>query len=320
MKTHNNQITQDLKLLENGLCFIREAVDRLKQCDDAKDQNTELKYIILHLFPGISLIFKERLKEEHWSLLFSNVNEANEKSLRSGDFKGVNFEDCKNRLSEISSINFTNKQEETLSSLKKQRNKIEHFFEQHSLESFKSIVASGLDIALYFIENHLKSNLSENDKKNIEHIKQECFTLKDFVKERMKTLKANLDKQDVILHCGQCDNETIVPNKDGEGMECLFCKREVSENEYLDFYYNSLGCYSPEDMLFTGAILCGKCDNENCLVTSLDKKRYFCLYCQTFTDIESFDTCTSCGVDSANCNNSSTCGSCWNDYIESDHT
>ena len=115
----------NLRLLTNGLCFILQAIEHFKcsennKCDTEREKG--LKYSTLHLFSGIFLILKEKLKREHWSLLFADVNKADEQSLKSGDFYSVNFMDCLNRLSKIVSVNFTKKHKQTLSLLRERRN------------------------------------------------------------------------------------------------------------------------------------------------------------------------------------------------------
>ena len=180
-----SQRNKKLLLLTNGLCFLLQAIEHFK-CGENNKYNTdrELKYSTLHLFSGISLILKEKLKREHWSLLFADVNKANEQSLMSGGLYSVDFTECQNRLSNIVSVKFTKKQKHILSLLREKRNKIEHFFESESLDSFKPILARCLIFSLDFIKEYLNSNLSDVEKKFIEQISKECFKLEEFVKEK----------------------------------------------------------------------------------------------------------------------------------------
>ena len=302
------------RLLENGLCFLLQSIEQLKCSKNNKSNNErELKYSVLHLFSGIFLILKEKLRREHWSLLFADVNKANEQSLKSGDFCGVSFVDCQNRLSKIVSVSFTNKHKQTLNLLRKKRNKIEHFFEPESLVSFKSILAHGLDFSIEFIAKHLSSNLEDNEKQNIEKIREECFNLRKFVEEKMKEIKPKLGKQEVVLNCYECNNMSIVPNKDTEKMECLFCYRVIPEYEYEDLYHNMLGIYGKE-LLSVSNIICPECDNENCFVETKDKKNYFCLSCHYIAKKDLFSSCNSCGViyyGSMEGEDSFQCSSCW---------
>ena len=113
---------KQLKLLENGLCFIIQSIKNFKQSEkDIRNSEKELKYSCICLFSGIFLILKEKLSQEHWSLLFSDVNKANKKDLKTGNFHSVNFSDCRKRLSEIVSIEFTEKESKMLDSLREKR-------------------------------------------------------------------------------------------------------------------------------------------------------------------------------------------------------
>ncbi len=69
------------ELFENGLDFILSGLEHLS----TKPLNKRAyKFGVLHLAAGIELILKERLRREHWSLLFENVDKANAAALASG--------------------------------------------------------------------------------------------------------------------------------------------------------------------------------------------------------------------------------------------
>ena len=309
-----------LRLIGNGLCFLRQSIRHFKQ-SSKEDYNSEkeLKYSILHLLSGISLILKEKLRQEHWSLLFSDVNEANKKDLESGDFRGVTFINCQNRLSNISSVKLTNKQQKMLNSLRKKRNKIEHFFEQETLDAFKSTLIHNLDFAIYFIENNLNLNLSGNEKRDMEKIKKECFKIKEFVKQKRKLIWPSLENQKVVLYCSECDNESIVVDKGNMEVHCLFCHRVISKNEYENFYYDSQRVHKPKHLILVDNMICPGCDSENHFVETTDKKNYFCLYCHYTAIKDSFCKCAGCGIiyqeNSQEDGSYNQCPSCWKRFF-----
>ncbi len=115
-----SQRSEKLLLLTNGLCFLLQAIEHFK-CGESNKHSTdrELKYATLHLYSGISLILKERLGREHWSLLFAKVSEADKQSLMSGGLYSVDFKECQNRLSRIVSVEFTKEQKHVLCLLRK---------------------------------------------------------------------------------------------------------------------------------------------------------------------------------------------------------
>ena len=74
-------------LLENGLDFLLSSLEHLTAASaipsskvnevvQAVEQKRHLKCALLHLCSSIELIFKERLRQEHWSLVFKDVSKA----------------------------------------------------------------------------------------------------------------------------------------------------------------------------------------------------------------------------------------------------
>jgi len=104
-----NSKKDNLSLLENGLESIFSGIDnfinvetvdmvfllkkdkRLDTYNEKKIDHKRIKYAVLHLFAGIELVLKERLRREHWSLIFEKTDKANKLSLDKGDFVSVNF-------------------------------------------------------------------------------------------------------------------------------------------------------------------------------------------------------------------------------------
>lgn len=295
--------TNRLNLLKNGLCFILQSIKHFENSEQIKNEQRlkekELKYAVLHLFSGIFLVLKEKLKREHWSLLFSDVNQANDKTLQTADFYGVNFRDCKKRLSEIVSVKFTKKEEEILLALQRKRNKIEYFFEPESLSAFKSVLAHGLDFTLIFIEKYLNSNLLEDEREDIQKIKKKCFALEEFVKQRIESIKQHLDEARVILYCDECSNKAIIPDEDQGGMKCVFCSRFINNDQYDKLYYSSLlpNITRTKDWLsIEGNTFCCECEAANSLVETKDNQEYFCLHCHVYRKQTFFGQCQYCGV------------------------
>ena len=50
-----------------------------------------LKDAVLHVANGTELLFKARLAEEHWTLIFANPDEASHEKLAGEDFRSVRF-------------------------------------------------------------------------------------------------------------------------------------------------------------------------------------------------------------------------------------
>jgi hypothetical protein len=59
----------ELSLIKNAEDFLVEAVKYAKA-----SSGRDWKYAVLHLWSALELLIKALLQEEHWSLLFEDVN------------------------------------------------------------------------------------------------------------------------------------------------------------------------------------------------------------------------------------------------------
>ncbi|MCK5581837.1 MAG: hypothetical protein KAJ18_11260 [Candidatus Omnitrophica bacterium] len=62
----------EFQILENGLDFILSALNYIS----GPKEKSDLKYGVLRLSSGCELVLKERLRQEHWSLVFENIKKA----------------------------------------------------------------------------------------------------------------------------------------------------------------------------------------------------------------------------------------------------
>lgn len=72
--------------------------------DEEYYSKTSLKHIILNLANCLELLLKFRLENEHWSLVFSDVNKAVFEKFICGDFISVDFKSGLGRLKNICDI------------------------------------------------------------------------------------------------------------------------------------------------------------------------------------------------------------------------
>jgi hypothetical protein len=68
-------MTIKLSLLENSKNYVDRAI---KDINTGIEENDilQFKYAVIHIFAAIELLMKERLRIDHWSLLFDDVNKA----------------------------------------------------------------------------------------------------------------------------------------------------------------------------------------------------------------------------------------------------
>ena len=142
-------------LLDNGIDYIYMGVKpMLKKSPKYKNS---WKYSVLHLYSGIQLLLKERLKQEDWTLIFKDLNKANREKFESKNFESAGFDDLIERLrKKISNFNFN---KEPIENLQKLRNQTEHFeIDIPSIEC-QMILALALDEIINFWQNYLENNV-----------------------------------------------------------------------------------------------------------------------------------------------------------------
>jgi len=125
-----------LNLLDNGLDYIYESISFLQPIYSDQpsfrheiflshnDSRHVWKYSVLNLYSGIQLLLKEKLKQEHWSLIFQDISSASQEKLNSGDFVSVYHDELIKRLRSISKITIN---DESINTLREFRNRFEHF-------------------------------------------------------------------------------------------------------------------------------------------------------------------------------------------------
>ena len=84
----DNQSEQlQLNLLDNALDSLLSAAEAVQRNEGPRS----LKEAVLHLGNGIELLVKARLAREHWSLIFSNTDQASYDKLTDAEFTSVDF-------------------------------------------------------------------------------------------------------------------------------------------------------------------------------------------------------------------------------------
>ncbi len=152
--TNEGNSTLEYSLLQNGLDYILSTLENLKGESPTERQ---LKYAVIHLSAGVELILKERLRLEHWSLIFADSDKATKERFESGNFVSVGFPQLVNRLSSICGVEFDDKDKRILESLRKMRNRLEHLGIVTSSDAIKSEASMTISIILDFVERELPS-------------------------------------------------------------------------------------------------------------------------------------------------------------------
>ena len=233
-----------ITLIENALDFILSALE-YAQADEARS----LKYAVLHLSDGVELVLKEKLRREHWSLLFADVNKASESALTAGEFKSVDFDECIGRLESIAGLDMTS-HTSLLRLLRRHRNKLQHFEYNSSKDEVMSILVKTWGFVLDFLHDHLPDVVG-GQTATIEKIKNLMIENEGFVRERFTSIQKAINDfkvmSNAVLECPRCLEPALLIPGD-QNPKCLFCRYSAPPEETVeDWCFEFFGMQSPKE-------------------------------------------------------------------------
>jgi hypothetical protein len=278
----SNQIK--LNMVENGLDFISKSLQTIEKLDE------DIKYSLINLHAGIQLLLKEILYQEHWSLIFQNIETADKDKLKSGDFISVNHDTLIKRLQKIGGIEFDEHLLDKMDWLRKERNKSEHYHFVVTVDVLKSNIVKLFTYLIPFIKSEMiERGYIGSDNEKFSEIQEYLNEFDDYVTERLELIQNSLSNVGVILQCPVCNQETVEFTDETDAF-CYFCDGNI-EN-FTEQYINSfVAIYSHvmdggEDPL----IECPECDLETFLC--LDGYQYVCLTCGVKPTQDDLTACT----------------------------
>lgn len=149
-----------LDLLENGIDFIRSGIENHFSEDDSAP--SARKYAVLHLFSGVLLILKERLRREHPSLIFEKVEDAGD-----DDRPTVSLSTALARLKSCAQIVIAQKDATVLEKVRRVRNRLEHYRVELNLNQAQSIAGQLCEFVYFFLKDHLGEDLERHLSTNV---------------------------------------------------------------------------------------------------------------------------------------------------------
>jgi len=227
-----------LDLLNNGIDFVRSGVEHFFNDSDRR----ALKYAILHLFAGLLLLFKERLSQEHPSLIFKNPQDALKE-----ESKTVDFDEALDRLKVCANVRFDDAQLRLLRRAQRHRNQLEHYEFNLDLREAQSLTGKLSEFIYLFLRDHLNTRLEEHLNPMDWHRLQD---LRDIAKridqERTEEWRGRAEKYfnltpeereelaggiqpyhprhnpdpELFHRCDQCGNETLVVTEERDIAVC----------------------------------------------------------------------------------------------------
>lgn len=285
-------------LLGNGLDFIISALEHIK------DPQTErkIKYSVLHLSSGIELVLKERLRREHWALVFNEPAKANLKAYEAGDFTSVNFKDCIKRLIDICGVDILSDHQKELLIFRTKRNRFEHFGVVDSAKAIISSSAKALNFLIDFINKELSDELAEEENELIEDIRRKLSDFSLFTTERLHEINKKLEENETVVECPRCAQKVLVLS---EGANCLFCGYKQEANEAANEYINEILGVDHYTTIKDGGeyplYICPECESETLVDCGDSGSQYpndrcfVCFDCGFSRGEGVLDFCTNCG-------------------------
>lgn len=331
----------DIRLVQNALDFIisgaanaRDAYEWEAEYDDAEEDEKHeaiqhsLKYAVLHLSAGAELLLKERLRHEHWSLLFERPDEATLETFASGDFRSVGFASLLKRLEGVAGVAFDNNARNLLESLKRQRNRLEHFEFRGNVEATRTLVNRVASFALDVIHRELSWTQNEEGLSVlVEQMRTAMFENEDFIRIRMSGLTEAIERSvgafSPVIPCPSCQQEAFLFEVDG--CRCLFCHEEMtSEDAAHEWQLNYLTVDPKERYDYLGA--CPECGFEE--FTHLERileargehvPGWMCFNCGFSASTGEISRCVRCSEPFVDANGVGTiCRSCFSYVVSKD--
>jgi hypothetical protein len=281
-----------LNLLDNSIDYIYEAVEPILKGHDKS--NHSWKYSVLHLYSGIELLLKEKLRQEHWSLIFQDISSATSRKLENGDFVSVYHDELIKRLKNISKVDFD---DEPIKKLRDLRNRFEHFEVDISLSECQNIVATALDEIIKFWETYLKAVSTVQQQEKFQRIKTIVTEFEVYRKQRLNKFEQAISgilnsKNGLIVLCPLCSSLSFAVFKDDEKeCKCFVCDERYRKQEYLKYIRNFENRQKAYGLMSYDSYNtnCQSCQKETRIRynISYDITLYCCLSCLNKETIES---------------------------------
>jgi len=275
-----------ISLLENALDYILDASLKLQETEA---DNTLLKYAIVHLWNGVELLLKRRLMDEHWALIFRDVNKAKPSALESGDFVSVYYDDILIRLRNICEVDLDN-YIDLLNNLRQYRNRLEHYQIDVLRNAAISMLVKIWSFILHFCSSHFCLKSQPKAQQMFEHIKSITLNHEKYINSRLNEinpiLRENEQKNNprTVIQCPECfQNAMFISDDEDSSAKCLFCHSILPWKVAMERWLGAWNMKGP-----FGCLECG--DNGLCR----DDANWLCFCCGRKWDLDEFGRCTEC--------------------------
>jgi hypothetical protein len=224
-----------LTLFDNSHTFTKEALSKAVL---AETDSTQWQFAVFCLVQAIELLLKERLRAEHATLIYADVDKRR---------NTVTLDQAVSRLKEIAHVQFSPDDLETLKVASHWRNLVVHFEFQFSVQELKSVFGKLFGFLSQFHQTHLGQSIQTYLP---DDLWDEAISINEYGKElfgraQLRIQQENIDSN-LVWTCNHCGWESFVIQDDlclclvcghQEGVDqCADCENIFYDSEMEDIY------------------------------------------------------------------------------------
>lgn len=218
-------------LLENALDSLIQGMEFVL---DHRDDQSKLKIAILLVTQAVELVLKERLRREHWSLIYRKLEQAGD-----DDAFTVTVGEAVKRLEQIAGIRLSKHDGDVIDGLQRIRNRVQHHEIQLSFELAVSQLHAAIALLMRFLHRELeidiKDLLDEQAYQRLLEVERIVEELRDIAQARIEQIErdhlpVNLSDRAAwrfdVIDCPKCWEKLYVFSPDSNISECQLCGYE----------------------------------------------------------------------------------------------
>ncbi|HZG07982.1 MAG TPA: hypothetical protein VEZ70_03275 [Allosphingosinicella sp.] len=211
-------------LLDSAFAFLQRAISEFDQ---------DHRFSVVHFAIATELFLKARLIEEHWSLLFKDVDRATAEAFERGEFVSVSVAQTLTRLKAIAGVSVTKDAEGVIHTIGGHRNRVVHFALHHDTEEAKA--AAQREVALEQLKGWF----------HIKHLLRQWFGSQDHFVGKLWQVNQSMGRHRAFLAVvfeGLADELALEKAGGTEFRQCVRCAFVAAKRSRLTQYYSEVIC------------------------------------------------------------------------------
>lgn len=254
-------------LLENAMDSLQQGVGFALMEPPTR---SNLKLSILLIAQAIELLLKERLRREHWSLIFKDIEKAGKSNATT-----VTISEALSRLEHIAKVKFETKERDTIFNFSAIRNQIQHYEIEVTFEEVAGKAQTAIGFIVRFLKDEFKSDIRDYlEKADI----QKLLLIDEALAHLQELARLNIEKirkenqpirakdqmgwQFEVIDCPQCWQEFYVFSPSSDISQCQLCNYEGGFIECTRCGYQAPVGALGFDNCDSGVVLCDNCWEE----------------------------------------------------------